>query len=49
MMHQRQKKILDMLQNGRLNIRSAAAELGVTEMTCGAIFFPWKNGNWSCA
>lgn len=33
MMHQRQKKILDMLQNGRLNIHAAAAELGVTEMT----------------
>lgn len=33
MMHQRQKKILDMLQNGRLNIHSAAKELGVTEMT----------------
>ena len=32
-MHQRQKKILDMLQNGRLNIHSAAIELGVTEMT----------------
>lgn len=33
MMHQRQKKILDMLQNGRLNIHTAAIELGVTEMT----------------
>jgi len=32
-MHQRQKKILDMLQNGRIEIRSAAVELGVTEMT----------------
>lgn len=32
-LHQRQKKILDMLQGGRLEIRSAAAELGVTEMT----------------
>ena len=32
-MHQRQKKILDMLQSGRVEIRSAALELGVTEMT----------------
>ena len=32
-MHQRQKKILDMLQSGRIEIRSAALELGVTEMT----------------
>ena len=32
-MHQRQKKILDMLQNGKVEIRSAALELGVTEMT----------------
>ena len=32
-MHQRQKKILDMLQSGRLEIRAAAAELGVAEMT----------------
>ena len=32
-MHQRQKKILDMLQNGKVMIREAAAELGVTEMT----------------
>ena len=32
-MHQRQKMILDMLQNGRLEIRAAAAKLGVAEMT----------------
>ena len=32
-MHQRQKKILDMLQSGRVEIRKAALELGVTEMT----------------
>ena len=32
-MHQRQKKILDMLQNGKLMIHTAAQELGVTEMT----------------
>lgn len=32
-MHQRQKKILDMLQNGKLLIHTAALELGVTEMT----------------
>ena len=32
-MHQRQRKILDMLQRGKLLIRDAAAELGVTEMT----------------
>ena len=32
-MHQRQEKILDMLQNGKVEIRSAALELGVTEMT----------------
>ena len=32
-MYQRQKKILDMLQSGKLLIRTAALELGVTEMT----------------
>ena len=32
-MYQRQKKILDMLQRGKVSIPSAAAELGVTEMT----------------
>ena len=32
-MYQRQKKILDMLQSGKLVIRTAAQELGVTEMT----------------
>ena len=32
-MHQRQKKILDMLQAGKLLIPAAAAELGVAEMT----------------
>ena len=32
-MYQRQRKILDMLQRGRLFIRDAARELGVTEMT----------------
>ena len=32
-MHQRQKKILDMLQNGKVRIHDAALELGVTEMT----------------
>lgn len=32
-MHQRQRKILDMLQRGKVLIREAAAELGVTEMT----------------
>ncbi|MBQ9087966.1 MAG: DeoR/GlpR transcriptional regulator [Lentisphaeria bacterium] len=32
-MHQRQRKILDMLQRGKLLIREAAVELGVTEMT----------------
>ena len=32
-MHQRQKKILDMLQSGKVMIPQAAAELGVTQMT----------------
>ena len=32
-MYQRQRKILDMLQRGKLIIRQAALELGVTEMT----------------
>lgn len=32
-MHQRHKKILDMLQAGKLLIKEAAVELGVTEMT----------------
>ena len=32
-MHQRQRKILDMLQRGKLLISDAAVELGVTEMT----------------
>ena len=32
-MYQRQRKILDMLQRGKLLIREAAKELGVTEMT----------------
>ena len=32
-MYQRQRKILDMLQRGKLLIRDAAKELGVTEMT----------------
>ena len=32
-MHQRQRKILDMLQRGKLFISDAAVELGVTEMT----------------
>ena len=32
-MYQRQRKILDMLQRGKLVIRTAAKELGVTEMT----------------
>ena len=32
-MYQRQRKILDMLQRGKLIIRDAAKELGVTEMT----------------
>lgn len=32
-MYQRQRKILDMLQRGKLVIREAAGELGVTEMT----------------
>ena len=32
-MYQRQRKILDMLQRGKLLIRDAAGELGVTEMT----------------
>ena len=32
-MHQRQKKILDMLQGGGIKIKTAAAKLGVTEMT----------------
>lgn len=32
-MYQRQKKILDMLQRGKVRIKEAASELGVTEMT----------------
>jgi DeoR/GlpR family transcriptional regulator of sugar metabolism len=36
-MHQRQKKILDMLQSGKVMIPQAAAELGVTQMTCDGI------------
>ena len=32
-MHQRHKRILDMLQSGGIRIKSAARELGVTEMT----------------
>ncbi len=32
-MHQRQKKLLDMLQSGSLQIKRAAMELGVSEMT----------------
>ena len=32
-MHSRQRKILEMLQTDRLYIRSAAVELGVSEMT----------------
>ena len=32
-MYQRQRKILDMLQRGKVVIRDAASELGVTEMT----------------
>ncbi|MBE6362061.1 MAG: DeoR/GlpR transcriptional regulator [Lentisphaerae bacterium] len=32
-MYQRQRKILDILQKGRLSIRETARELGVTEMT----------------
>ena len=32
-MRDRQQKILEMLRNGKILIRKAAVELGVTEMT----------------
>ena len=32
-MHWRQKKLLDMAQNGKVMLHTAALELGVTEMT----------------